>query len=150
MASTQTTTTNGRWSHRGPARRGKVPVSHTPKWSQLAWGVLRIDHAGDATVSDSAYLWLNPNPLVEPLIANADVTILSGDTNARDLSDLDFIRPFVGNNQTGTNARPFAVIVVDEIRLGTTYADMTFVPEPASCLLLVLGGLALCVRRGRR
>lgn len=135
----------------GAAREG--PVSHLPKWSQLAWGVMRIDHVGDATVSDTTYLWLNPDPLGgEPLIGNADVTIISGDTNARDLSDLDFIRPFVGNNQTGANGRPFAVMDVDEIRIGTTWADMrntAGIPEPTSCVLLLLGGIALCGRRHR-
>jgi MYXO-CTERM domain-containing protein len=117
--------------------------------------VLRIDHVGDATVADNAYLWLNPNPLVEPLIANADVTILSGDTNSRDLSNIDFVRPFVGNAQntalTGgfpaTNWRPFGVLAVDEIRLGTTYADMSAVPEPAALGLLALGGLLRLRRR---
>ena len=139
----------------GTLREGSPLTS--PDWSAGAWGVLRIDHVGDATVPDNAYLWINPNPLGgEPLIANADVTILSADTNARDFSDVDFVRPFVGQTQ-GTvgmaNHRPFAIMEIDEIRLGTTWDDMrntAGIPEPTSCVMLVLGGLAICARRNKR
>ena len=127
------------------------PASHLPAWSTLAWGVLRIDHVGDHTVGDSAWLWLNPNPLAgEPLKANADVTILSGDTNARDFSNADFIRPFVGNQQGTagmTSFRPFSAMLVDEIRIGTTFADMRAIPEPSTLALLVLSAVGLPRRR---
>jgi hypothetical protein len=133
----------------GTLREG--PASHLPAWSTLAWGVLRIDHVGDHTVGDSAWLWINPNPLGgEPLKANADVTILSGDTNSRDFSNVDFIRPFVGNVQGtvgNTNFRPFAVMRVDEIRIGTTWADMRAIPEPSTLILLILSAPGLNGRR---
>ena len=77
------------------------------------------------------------------------MTIIGGavpDTNARDFSNVDFVRPFVGNAQTNI---PFAVMVIDEIRIGTTWDDMRAIPEPAGCVLLVLGGIALCLRRAR-
>jgi hypothetical protein len=136
----------------GALREG--PVSHSPKWSEVRWAVLRIDHVGDATVADSAYLWLNPNPLGgEPSLASADVTILSGDSNSRDLSDVDFIRPFLGAVQNAGNAatqRPAGVMLLDEIRLGTTWADMTAVPEPASAALAGLAVMGLVAVRRKR
>jgi hypothetical protein len=136
----------------GAAREG--PVSHSPKWSELAWGVLRIEHVGDATVADNMWLWLNPDPLGgEPLTANADVTILSGDANSRDISNIDYIRPFLGAAQNATNAatsRPAAVMLIDEIRLGTEWADMRAIPEPATGVLVAVAGIALMSRRKRR
>lgn len=139
----------------GANREG--PVSHSPKWSELAWGVLRIEHVGDATVADNAWLWLNPNPLGgEPLTANAAVTILSGDANSRDLSNVDFLRPFIGaaqNTAGANNWRPAGQLLLDEVRIGTNWDDMrdtAGIPEPASCLLLVLGGLAVCARCNTR
>lgn len=123
-------------------------------WSTLRWGVIKIEHNGDNTVPDNAYLFLDPDPNVEPTNAMAVASLVNGvDAAARDFSSIDFMRPFVGNTQ-GTvgnaNHRPFAVLAVDEIRLGTTYADMRAIPEPTTCLLLMLGGVALsCCRRGR-
>jgi hypothetical protein len=133
----------------GTFREG--PASHLPAWTTRAWGVLRIDHVGDHTVGDSAWLWINPNPLGgEPLKANADVTIISGDTNAKDFSNVDFIRPFVGNvaGTAGmTNFRPFASMLVDEIRIGTTWADMRAIPEPSTLILLLFAAVGLVRRR---
>jgi hypothetical protein len=136
----------------GTQREG--PASHSPKWSELAWGVLRIEHVGDATVADNMWLWLNPDPLGgEPLTANAAVTILSGDTNSRDISNVDYIRPFLGAAQNVGNAatsRPAAVMLIDEIRLGTGWDDMRATPEPATGVLVTLAGIALTARRKRR
>jgi hypothetical protein len=136
----------------GTAREG--PVSHSPKWSELAWAVLRIEHVGDATVADNMWLWLNPDPLGgEPLTANAAVTIISGDTNSRDISNVDYIRPFLGAAQNVGNAatsRPAAVMLIDEIRLGTGWDDMRATPEPATGVLVALAGIALTARRKRR
>ena len=113
-------------------------------FATLYWAVLRIDHHGDATVADDAYLFLNPDPSIEPLIGSA----LASSIGVRDYSNLDFIRPFVGN-VASSGAVPFGVLVIDEIRLGGDYASMTAtsVPEPTSVALLGLGGLALFARR---
>ncbi len=118
-------------------------------WTNMHWAVVRIDHHGDAAMEDDAYLWLDPDPTVEPLIANAYVSVLPGvDAFAEDYSNLDYLRPFVGNESSG---RPYGDLVLDEIRIGTTYADMnstSVVPEPGTIVLL-LCGLALCAC-GRR
>lgn len=113
-------------------------------FTDLAWAVMRIDFNGDATVADDMYLWLNPDPNVEPTLGSADVTILNGDVNAVDASGIDFFRPFIGNESSG---RPFGVLAFDELRIGTTYADMSAVPEPSVALLGGLGLLGLLRRR---
>ena len=118
-------------------------------WTNLHWAVLRIDHHGDATVSDDAYLWLDPDPNVEPSIASAYVSVLPGvEAYAEDYSNLDYLRPFVGDNGGG---RPAGELVLDEIRIGTTYADMnstSVVPEPGTIALLLCGlALFACGRR---
>jgi hypothetical protein len=127
------------------------PPSHSPKES-VSWAVVRIDHVGDQSVSDSAWLWLNPDPLgSEPLKASANVIILSGDANARDYSGLDFLRPFSGDALgSGASLRPAAAILIDEIRIGTTWGDVRNVPEPTSALMLMLSWFAPIVCRGKR
>lgn len=131
----------------GPENAGAAPFP----FQDTEWVVVRIDQvAGDN--NDNIYLWLSPDPTSEPSTANADATILGTDTNGMfDYGDVGAIRPFLGNESSG---RPFGVMQYDEIRLGTTYADMSArqvtVPEPASLLLLVLGGLAASFRRVRR
>ena len=121
-------------------------------WENLQWAVFRIDHLAG---NDNVYLWLSPDPTVEPSIASANATILSTDTNAIDYSNIGALRPFVGAQQ-GTvgaaNWRPAGELVLDELRVGTTYADMTrtsVIPEPSSLALVSLTALALLSGRRR-
>jgi hypothetical protein len=120
-----------------------------------AWAVMRIDHRGAALDNetgqmaadlDDVYLWINPDPTVEPNIADANAMVLNGDDNAYDYSGLDFVRPFIGNTSGAGN---FGILAVDELRIGTTFADMTAVPEPASVVMLLVAGLGLGVVRRR-
>ena len=125
-------------------------------WGNLHWAVLRIDHHGDQTVADDAYLWLDPDPNTEPALASAYTSVVAGvDAFAKDYSNLDLIRPFLGG-QSGSsgasNFRPAGEMLLDEIRIGTTYADMNatgIVPEPTTALLSVLALLGLSTRRSR-
>jgi hypothetical protein len=125
-----------------PEGSGGLRVGSGVSYALTYWAVMRIDHHGDHTVADDAYLFLSPDPAVEPLVGSAVASAIG----VLDYSNVDFLRPFVGG-LSGTS--PFGVLVVDEIRLGGDYASMsatTVVPEPTAMALLGLGGLALLFR----
>ena len=115
------------------SRPSAVPID------RLSLVVVRIDHhAGN----DNAYLFVNPTLGVEPEISTADATSLG-------IYDFSFnqVRPFA--NQGIPNV-PDAEISIDELRIGTSYADVTpIVPEPAALTLVGLGVVG-SIRRGRR
>lgn len=79
--------------------------------------LVRIDHLGDTTVPDNAYLWVNPLLNTEPTLESAD---------AQYIGALDFsynrVRAFAGNT---TADGPYANFSVDEVRFGSTFADVT-------------------------
>lgn len=107
------------------------------RWSNVSLAdpslvVVRIDHAAGAT--DKAYLWVNPSLATEPLTASAQATT-TGDFT------FNQIRLFAGNpNPVGAQG------IVDELRVGQTWFDVTPVPEPGEwsvvtgVLLLATGG----------
>jgi hypothetical protein len=132
------------WSFIPTGSSSQIEQSGVP-FTDLAWVVLRIDHLGDINVNDNAYLWVNPSPLVLPDIMNADVTVLGTDPNGFDYSGLDYIRPFVGG-VSGT--RPYGELLLDELRVGSTFFDV--VPEPSVVALLGFGLGALLLRRAKR
>jgi hypothetical protein len=98
----------------------------------LAWAVMLINHHGDNTVADDAYLWINPDPTgAEPTIGTADASLVG----LFDYSGVDSIRPFMGQERTeATFLQPHAEMLVDEIRIGTTWADLS--SEPPDPLVL--------------
>jgi hypothetical protein len=85
----------------------------TVPFSEPAFVVVRINHNEG---NDDAYLWLNPDLDAEPSIANA---------NAQSIGAFDYsfnrVRPFAGNPQAA-NSRPHAEMLVDELRVGRTFA----------------------------
>ena len=89
-------------------------------------------------------LWLNPASLGGSA-PTPDISLTTG----TDMSSLSYF--FVQQRNTTSNLG--ATFNFDELRIGTSFADVTptGVPEPAACALAGLGGLALVlVRRLRR
>jgi hypothetical protein len=126
-----------------PKGSGGNRVGAGLSYDTAAWAVVRIDFHGDSTVADDVYLWLNPNPNSEPSTASAVASSIGG----FDYSNVDTLRPFIGGL---SGASPAGQLLVDEIRLGTTYADMSVVPEPGTIGLAALGGIALLFRSKKR
>ena len=107
--------------------------------------LIRIDTDNDPNTGDNAYVWFNwPNLLSEPSISSAALS----DVGEVDLTRINQVRIHC-NGFSGVNTN--AWLWVDEIRVGTTFADVTpLVPEPSAIALSVLGGLGLLVWRLRR
>ncbi len=78
--------------------------------------VVRIDHRAGAL--DDAWLFVNPDLGVEPSTSAAGAS----SPGAFDFS-FDRVRVFAGGQSSA--AQPYAEIVVDEYRVGETYADVT-------------------------
>jgi hypothetical protein len=84
--------------------------------------VVRIDHILGG--NDNAYLFVNPPLGAEPSFASAN-------TNSIGAWDFSFnrIRPFAGGFNVNAQ-QPYAELVLDEIRIGETFADVTpFIPR---------------------
>ena len=78
--------------------------------------VVRIEHVAGAA-NDNAYLFVNPALNTEPAVSSAGASSLNG-------FDFSFnqLRVFAGGQSSA--AQPYAEIVVDEYRLGESYADV--------------------------
>lgn len=157
--------------------------TRTPFAGETSLVVVRFEHygaSGDGSKygeerPDKLVIWMNPDLSAEPSEADADVVLDFADVEQRaqdindaggaamayrDLNDanilsFDRIRFFAGNP---SGARAAADWLIDELRIGETYADVTpiaapaavaGVPEPGT-LCLCLASLAIwsCRRRG--
>jgi hypothetical protein len=110
-----------------PATTPPAPYGGAPP----AFYVLRIDHKGAANPAaesaadgDDIYFWVNPSLATEPNIATANGKRLGTEASTLDHAGIDYVRPFVGNTGGG-GAQPFGELLMDELRIGTTYGDVT-------------------------
>jgi hypothetical protein len=114
--------------------------------------LMRIDHVGNVSTTagnaDIAYIWYNlPNLSLEPNIASANETITSSEfLSTRDYS-IGALRLFGGSRNTAVG---YGQLDIDELRGGTTFADVTpftSVPEPTVTALAGVSILALILKR---
>jgi hypothetical protein len=132
------------WSILHSGNVANAVYSNTSQLEQ-AFLVVRIDHIGDSTVADNAWLWVNPLLDSEPDINDADAQFTNGE---RDFT-FSSIRTFAGNTSGGN---PYALFAYDEIRFGTEYVDVApinVIPEPASALLALVALLGTVTMRNR-
>ncbi len=99
--------------------------------------------------NDPFDLWINPSP--------ATLGVPEGSVPAPDLSaiagaDNSWLYGFYLTTKASTTAwASQATFLVDDVRLGTTWADVTpLIPEPATTLLAVVSGFGLLWLRLRR
>ena len=128
-----------------PSGSGGNRVASDADYSLVNLAVVRIDYGAED--NDTAYLFVNPALGTEPALASAAAVTNNFNFNfAR-------VRPFAGADDLG-NGRPYAELLVDEIRVGTTWQDVTpfitIVPEPSALSLLGLGGLVAWAMSRRR
>lgn len=106
----------------------------------------RYDFVAGGTGNDTGALWINPSQATFGAGAAPTATITSASTGTSDLGSItQFILRGVANSP---------IAVVDELRIGTTWASVTpaAIPEPSTYAAL-LGALALglvALRRHRR
>ena len=107
----------------------------------------RIDW--NATGFETVTLWVDPTDVTTEGAAGAAYA----STSAFELTGINAVRPFVGNNAT-VGGGPVTGISAnfDEFRLGGSWESVTslaVVPEPTSAALLGLGGVSLLALRRR-
>ncbi|BBO32804.1 hypothetical protein [Lacipirellula parvula] len=101
--------------------------------------VAEYKFVNDGTLtSDVARLWINPTPGVVTAPTVVAPISTSGITTA--------INSFYIYSHTSSPGDS----LVDEVRVGTTFASVVPVPEPAACSMAVLGATAVSVVVGRR
>jgi hypothetical protein len=97
-----------------------------------------LKYTFDSVNGDSAKLFLNPTPGgAEPV---ADLTVTAG-ANLTLGTPAGIKSFFVRNNSVEPDA-----LLMDELRIGDTWADVTPVPEPGVIVLGALGALAMVLK----
>jgi hypothetical protein len=126
------------WASNGTSLATTTLLS-TPTVNSTYLAEVTMTHSSGTTYSLAASVYDSTGTLVltsSPVTA----TIASGDIGAFDA--------VVSNQFTSTLGAP-ATVNYDELRFGTSLADVIAVPEPSSAALLLVGGV-LCLRSRRR
>jgi len=99
--------------------------------------------------NDTASLWINPIDLGQPNAPGASLTASTTGIN----NDVQSFSSFVWKPQGGAGSTQIpASLIVDEIRVGNSWAEVTPVPEPHTLGMALLGaaGLLHSLRKRRR
>ena len=106
--------------------------------NETVFAVLKLRYSSAAN-DDAVDLWVNPS----------DLSSEAGSTNFVTISGFDFLhnsaKNIVFSSYSGTGTASW-----DEMRVGSTWADVTPVPEPSTVALLGLTGIAAIAYRIRR
>ncbi|MFO1489142.1 MAG: immunoglobulin domain-containing protein [Verrucomicrobiota bacterium] len=116
---------------------GLIPIGSAGnlKPSKIQFGgrtnfvVVRVDHVVGG--NDSAWLFVNPDLNAEPAVGTA-ATNTMGDFDF----SFDRVRVFAGGHNSAA-AQPYAEIVVDEYRMGETFADVAPYVSPVTNVTLL-------------
>ena len=113
--------THGNWMLYAQGLDDPTDVSWT---EAVAFIVIRVDFNGDSTVSDDIYMWVNPNLEHPEDTSTADLAILGPMDGANPVhyTGLTVVSPFVGH---ASGNRPHAEMLLDELRIGRTWASVT-------------------------
>jgi hypothetical protein len=135
-------------------------------WGAWAYSTFGVGGDGDLVrPSDSSFLLMNSS--VHLFVAKIQFNAASDDNITvwmdPDLSQPEASQPNTVYRRAGSGNAAFDRIAVrsgsdnnnnsweyDEVRIGTTWSQVTPVPEPTAALSLALGGLLLAGRRTRR
>ncbi len=115
------------------AQRTNIPID------QQSFLLLKINFVAG---NDTGSLWVNPN------LAAGEAGLGAAQATITDDMTFNRIRMTVGGSQN-TGATLASQGLLDEIRIGDTFLDVTPIPEPAAAGLLALSGGAMLVRRRR-
>ena len=108
---------------------------------EVAFVVIEYDfNAGGS--QDVMRMWVNPTPGELSLAATPSITTA---VPSNDLAGTLNIESFYVRNDTNLPGD----VIIDEVRLGASFADVSVVPEPAAVGLLALGAAAMAGRRRR-
>lgn len=97
---------------------------------------------GGGNAFNRVTLYLNPNSLTEPATATLAVTTATSDVTA---AFSYFALRTARRNETDDDETYY----IDNLAIGTTFADVVSVPEPASIGMLVAGATLLATRKRR-